>query len=105
MHDGGRRRRPPAVPSPTCASASASTREAAVSAISARCGASTIPRSATVERLPQPRILELDLIRVKGRKRPTRIYTMLDALGAERAVLDRLAVPHGEFLKAYRGRH
>jgi adenylate cyclase len=67
-------------------------------------GLTMVIGEATVERLSQPRTLELDLIRVKGRKRPTRIYTMLDSLNGDRALLERLAVPHSEFLNAYRGR-
>jgi adenylate cyclase len=58
----------------------------------------------TVARLPDPRVLELDLIRVKGRAQPTRIFTMLDALGADRDRADRLRPIHDGMLKSYRGR-
>ncbi len=56
----------------------------------------------TVARLPHARVLELDLIRVKGRERPTRIFTMLDALGGADGAADRLLPPHAEMLAAYR---
>jgi adenylate cyclase len=56
----------------------------------------------TVARLPNPRVLELDLIRVKGRAQPTRIFTMLDALGGEVGLADRVVPIHAEMLAAYR---
>ena len=56
----------------------------------------------TVARLPNPRVLEIDLIRVKGRAQPTRIFTMLDALGGETGVADRILPIHTEMLAAYR---
>jgi adenylate cyclase len=56
----------------------------------------------TVARLPDPRVLELDLMRVKGRAAPTRIFTLLDALGGDGGLADRIAPIHAEMLAAYR---
>ncbi len=47
--------------------------------------------------------LELDLVAVKGRTRPTRIYTLLGLLGHPPAMLERLQAKHRAFLDAYRG--
>src|SRR5262249_51065415 len=58
----------------------------------------------TVARLPNPRVLELDLIRVKGRAQPTRIFTLLDALGAEPGALDNIVPVHTVMLAAYRSK-
>jgi adenylate cyclase len=46
--------------------------------------------------------LELDLVRVKGRARPTRIYTLLDLLDGDRSLHTRLKLKHEGFLAAYR---
>jgi len=46
--------------------------------------------------------LELDLVRVKGRARPTRIYTLLDLLEGDRSQHARLKLKHDRFLAAYR---
>src|SRR5437588_13082209 len=59
---------------------------------------------ATMHRLTEEPAIELDLIRVKGRAQPTRVFTPLAAFGFSResgaAIIDR----HGAMLKAYRGR-
>lgn len=47
--------------------------------------------------------LELDVVRVKGRARPTRIYTFLDLLGAAGNGAGRLPQAHEQFLESYRG--
>jgi len=47
--------------------------------------------------------LELDLVAVKGRTRPSRIYTLLGLLGHPSSVLERLQTKHRAFLNAYRG--
>ncbi len=60
----------------------------------------------TQERVPELATLELDRIRVKGKTRPVRIYTLLgsEELAAKPSFreLDRV---HGEMLAAYRGQH
>jgi adenylate cyclase len=46
--------------------------------------------------------LELDLVRVKGRVRPARIYTLLDLLEGDHNLHARLKLKHERFLVAYR---
>ncbi|HLL26244.1 MAG TPA: adenylate/guanylate cyclase domain-containing protein [Xanthobacteraceae bacterium] len=46
--------------------------------------------------------LELDLVRVKGRGRPGRIFTPLDLLDGDRNMHARLKLKHDRFLHAYR---
>jgi adenylate cyclase len=46
--------------------------------------------------------LELDMVAVKGRTRPTQIYTFIDMLGGEKTQLERLQERHKAFLAAYR---
>ncbi|MEX0852775.1 MAG: adenylate/guanylate cyclase domain-containing protein [Bauldia sp.] len=58
----------------------------------------------TMERNPALTAIELDLMRVKGRAQPTRIYTALDAFGLNGAAGERLMSFHADMLKAYRGR-
>jgi adenylate cyclase len=48
--------------------------------------------------------LELDLMRVKGRTQATRVYTFLDALGADEAAQTKLLPSHTGMLEAYRNR-
>jgi adenylate cyclase len=48
-------------------------------------------------------IIELDLIKVKGRAQPSRLYTLADALGDQETVA-RLKPPHAAMLAAYRSR-
>ena len=46
--------------------------------------------------------LELDLVQVKGRATPTRIFTLADVLGCNAAVVALLCPRHEQFLRAYR---
>jgi adenylate cyclase len=46
--------------------------------------------------------LELDLVRVKGRTRPERIYTLLELLEGDHTLHTRLKLQHDRFLSAYR---
>jgi len=46
--------------------------------------------------------LELDTVAVKGRTRPTQIYTFVEMLGGEKTQLERLEERHRAFLAAYR---
>ncbi len=48
------------------------------------------------------RTLELDIVTVKGRARPTRVYTLLGLLGDDLDQLARLQQRQKEFLNAYR---
>ncbi|HET7715083.1 MAG TPA: adenylate/guanylate cyclase domain-containing protein [Bauldia sp.] len=49
-------------------------------------------------------LLELDLIKVKGRTAPSRLYTMTAALGATEMALAKLMPLHAAMLAAYRDR-
>jgi adenylate cyclase len=53
--------------------------------------------------MQSPVVLELDLIRVKGRAKPTRIFTLIDAIDAGAAEKQRLVEPHARMLACYRG--
>ena len=50
------------------------------------------------------RALELDLMRVKGKVHPARIYTPYDVLDGPEDGYERLAPNHAAMLAAYRGR-
>jgi adenylate cyclase len=56
----------------------------------------------TVSRCPDLSLLELDLIKVKGRAQPTRIFVLTGALGLDKESIDALRPLHAEFLKSYR---
>jgi len=56
----------------------------------------------TASRCPNLSFLEVDLIKVKGRARPTRIFVPTDVLGLDAGSIDFLRPLHEEFLKAYR---
>jgi adenylate cyclase len=57
----------------------------------------------TVNRIAGMKAIELDLMRVKGRGQPTRIYTASEALGLDDGLHDRLTEIHNGMLAAYRG--
>ncbi len=63
-------------------------------------GVTAVVSERTVEQLKDVRALELDLVRVKGRTRPTRIYTFLDLVGGGKT--GELPALQEEFLAAYR---
>jgi adenylate cyclase len=65
-------------------------------------GVTTIVGERTATALPQTMTLELDLVRVKGRSEPTRIYTLLDVYHPADGTGERLRTAHGRFLTAYR---
>jgi adenylate cyclase len=46
--------------------------------------------------------LELDKVAVKGRTRPSKIYTFVDMLGGDKTQRERLQEKYGAFLAAYR---
>jgi adenylate cyclase len=56
----------------------------------------------TLERIPDLTVIELDMTRVKGRAKPTRIYTPLEAFGINGSVGPKLIKPHMAMLSAYR---
>jgi adenylate cyclase len=45
---------------------------------------------------------ELDLVQVKGRGKPTRIFALAEVLGCGAAAMARLRPLHQDFLRAYR---
>jgi len=63
-------------------------------------GLTVVIGETTAGRVTAP-ILELDLIKVKGRATPSRLYTLAAALGDAEAV-ERLAPRHAAMLEAYR---
>lgn len=69
--------------------------------LSKQYGVTAILSQRTVQDAKGIAALELDVVRVKGRAQPTRIYTFLDLLTGHGA--DRLPAAHGEFLASYRG--
>ena len=56
----------------------------------------------TVNRCPGLAVLEIDLIKVKGRARPTRIFGLADVLSRGAEEIAWLRPLHQEFLQAYR---
>jgi adenylate cyclase len=56
----------------------------------------------TVNQCPGLAVLELDLMRVKGREQPTRIFGLTGVLSSSAAEIARLRPLHEEFLQAYR---
>src|SRR5260221_577223 len=58
----------------------------------------------TVQRIAGLKTIELDVMRVKGHTRPSRIYTAATALGLADDAHTALAEKHGAMLDAYRGR-
>jgi adenylate cyclase len=57
----------------------------------------------TVRRLPDLPFLEVDLVRVKGREAPIRIFTLLSVLGLPESNWERTRSRHAEFFAAQRG--
>ena len=58
----------------------------------------------TVKQIAGLRTVELDIMRVKGRAQPTRIYTAYEALGGANGTYDTLLAKHAAMLDRYRGR-
>ena len=54
--------------------------------------------------MPDLQAVELDLMRVKGKAQPARIYTAYDVLDGPEDGFERLAPRHAAMLEAYRGR-
>jgi adenylate cyclase len=65
-------------------------------------GLAAIMGEDTVARAPDIAFLEVDLVRVKGRAGPLRIYTPMALVGAPRESWDAHAAEHARFLAAYR---
>ncbi len=56
------------------------------------------------DQLPDAKAIELDLMRVKGKVHPARIYTLYEALDGPEDGFERLMPRHAAMLEAYRGR-
>ena len=67
-------------------------------------GMATVIGEPTVARNPGLPTLELDLMRVKGRNRPSRIYTLSETLGADKENVDRLVPLQEAMLAAFRSK-
>lgn len=65
-------------------------------------GLPAIAGEATVMAAPDIAVLEVDLVRVKGRGRPARIYTFLDLLGGDDSARQILVPAQEQFLACYR---
>jgi len=65
-------------------------------------GVTAIASERTIGQLSDPQAVELDVVRVKGRTRPTRIYTFRDLLGD--GVPAELPAMQAEFFAAYRAK-
>ena len=55
--------------------------------------------------IPELQAIELDLMRVKGKAHPARIYTPYEVLDGPEDGFERLAPRHAAMLEAYRGRN
>ncbi len=66
-------------------------------------GQTIVLGESTVAGISDP-VLELDLIRVKGRTQPTRLYTLQGSLGASAEQLGQIVPSHEAVLAAYRAR-
>ena len=71
--------------------------------LSKQYGVTIVIGESTAAQVKDP-LLELDLIKVKGRTAPSRLYTMTNALGGDDEALTRLLPLHSEMLAAYRDR-
>lgn len=67
-------------------------------------GVSVVVAEGTVERMHNPRLLELDLVRVKGRRRPIRIFTPTESVPLDAETAGRLLPVHEQLISRYRAR-
>ena len=65
-------------------------------------GMTVIVGGGTVRSVPEFAALELDLVRVSGREKPTAIFTFCSLLTDDEAKAAQLQRDHAEFLRAYR---
>jgi adenylate cyclase len=54
--------------------------------------------------MADPRVLELDLVRLSDGTRPIRVFTLLDPFVADEGMASRLAAAHARMIAAYRNR-
>ena len=67
-------------------------------------GLPVVVGEATVSRQKGFDVIELDLISVKGRSRPTRVYMLAEALGPDKAAVARVEALNRSMLEAFRAR-
>ena len=67
-------------------------------------GVSVVVAEDTVERMHNPRLLELDLVRIKGRGRPLRIFTPTESIPIDSEMAGRLLPAHEQLIARYRAR-
>ncbi|HEY8006716.1 MAG TPA: adenylate/guanylate cyclase domain-containing protein [Methylocella sp.] len=65
-------------------------------------GLSAVVGELTINSCPGLAVIEIDLIRVKGRVRPVRIFGLADSFDFDKLALARLLPLHQDFLRAYR---
>lgn len=67
-------------------------------------GLTSIVGEQTAARCQGLRFLEVDLVQVKGKSRPSRIFTLVDTLGLGGADAAAISAAHADFLRLYRSR-
>ena len=67
-------------------------------------GVPMVVGESSLARVPDANAIELDLMRVKGKLHPAKIYTLYDVLDGPEDGYERLAPRHAAMLEAYRGR-
>lgn len=67
-------------------------------------GVAVVVGESTIQRLSNPQVLELDIVRVVGRKRPIRLFTLAAAIEGATVVFDRLAPAHEQMIASFRDR-
>lgn len=67
-------------------------------------GLTTIVSEGTASRCPDFSMIEIDLVQVKGRSRPSRLYTLLDTIDCSANQRGEIAAAHGALLAKYRSR-
>jgi len=67
-------------------------------------GLTSIVGELTAARCAGLRLLEVDLVQVKGKSRPSRIYTLMDTLGCDAGSAPTIMAAHSDFLARYRAR-
>ena len=72
-------------------------------ALSETYGVAVIVAESTAERTARDGFLDLDLVRIRGRVKPMRLFTPLASIDAERGTLDALAPVHARLIAAYHG--
>ena len=67
-------------------------------------GVPLVVGESSLQRIPDVNAIELDMMRVKGKMHPAKIYTLYEVLDGPGDGYERLAPRHAAMLEAYRGR-